>query len=71
MIEFRMLGSLDLRSASRVPLDRILSQPKRLALLAYLAAATPHGFHRRGPHDPMREPGIGQLQLQQRRQRSL
>jgi serine/threonine-protein kinase len=47
MIEFRMLGSLDLCSASRVPLDRILSQPKRLALLAYLAAATPHGFHRR------------------------
>ena len=47
MIEFRMLGSLDLRSALGAPLDRILSQPKRLALLAYLAAATPHGFHRR------------------------
>lgn len=47
MIEFRMLGSLDLRSAPGVPLDRILSQPKRLALLAYLAAASPYGFHRR------------------------
>jgi DNA-binding SARP family transcriptional activator len=47
MIEFRMLGSLDLRLARGAPLDRILAQPKRLAVLAYLAAATPHGFHRR------------------------
>jgi serine/threonine-protein kinase len=47
MIEFRVLGSLDLRSALGVPADRVLSQPKRLALLAYLAASTPRGFHRR------------------------
>jgi DNA-binding SARP family transcriptional activator/TolB-like protein len=47
MIEFRMLGCIDLRNALSVPFDRILSQPKRLALLSYLAAATPRGFHRR------------------------
>lgn len=46
MIEFRLFGSLELRAADGKELDSILSQPKRLALLAYLAV-TPGAFHRR------------------------
>ena len=47
MIEFRTLGSVDLRPQDGQALELVLSQSKRLALLAYLAVATPHGFHRR------------------------
>jgi DNA-binding SARP family transcriptional activator len=47
MIELRLLGSLSLTGPGREELPAILRQPKRLALLAYLAAATPRGFHRR------------------------
>jgi serine/threonine-protein kinase len=38
MIELRMLGSIDLRGTRGRPLRSVLGQPKRLALLAYLAA---------------------------------
>lgn len=44
MIEFRTLGRVDLRGSPPGPL---LRQPKCLALLAYLAMARPHRFHRR------------------------
>src|SRR5690349_6414495 len=47
MIEMRTLGAVDLRSADGRAVGTILAQPKRLALLAYLAVARPHGFHRR------------------------
>ncbi len=47
MIEFRMLGTLSLTSADGRDVKSLLGQPRRLALLAYLAAATPHRFHRR------------------------
>src|SRR5437870_13356038 len=47
MIEFRMLGTLNLTGAGARELPVPLAQPRRLALLAYLAAATPRGFHRR------------------------
>ncbi|UCC49209.1 MAG: hypothetical protein JSV41_03235, partial [Gemmatimonadota bacterium] len=47
MIEFRVLGSLDLREPGGDTLLSVLAQPKRVALLAYLAVATPHGYHRR------------------------
>ncbi|HEV2132060.1 MAG TPA: BTAD domain-containing putative transcriptional regulator, partial [Longimicrobiaceae bacterium] len=47
MIHFRLLGALDLRAAEGAELRSILAQPKRTALLAYLAAASPYGFHRR------------------------
>jgi TolB-like protein/DNA-binding SARP family transcriptional activator/Flp pilus assembly protein TadD len=46
MVDFRTLGSLELRREGR-EVSTILSQPKRLALLAWLAAARPHGFHAR------------------------
>ncbi len=47
MIEFRMLGTLSLTTADGREAGSLLSQPRRLALLAYLAAATPRGPHRR------------------------
>ena len=47
MIELRTLGTLDLRGADGGELSSLLSQPKRVALLVYLAVATPRGFHRR------------------------
>jgi TolB-like protein/DNA-binding SARP family transcriptional activator/Tfp pilus assembly protein PilF len=52
MIELRLLGTADLRAADdRQPqpafAQAVLAQPKRLALLAYLAAAAPAGFRRR------------------------
>jgi serine/threonine-protein kinase len=47
MIRLHTVGGLDLRNEEGVELRAIVAQPKRLALLAYLAIATPHGFHRR------------------------
>ena len=47
MIELRALGPLDMRGDDGSPLASLLSQPKRAALLVYLALATPRGFHRR------------------------
>src|SRR5690242_5139545 len=41
------LGALDLRGSDGRELRVTLAQPKRIALLAYLALATPRGFHRR------------------------
>ena len=45
--ELRTLGAAELRDAHGVELEDVLSQPKRLALLSYLAVAEPRGFHRR------------------------
>jgi len=47
MIELRMLGRLGLTAADGREVRTLLGQPRRFALLAYLAAATPLGFHRR------------------------
>src|SRR2546426_4520679 len=47
MIELRMLGRLSLTGADGHEAATLLGQPRRFALLAYLAAATPFGFHRR------------------------
>ncbi|CAN5901208.1 hypothetical protein BH23GEM7_BH23GEM7_25210 [soil metagenome] len=47
MIHLRTLGSLDLRAEDGRELRSVLAQPKRFALLAYLAAASPASFHRR------------------------
>src|SRR3982751_2588480 len=47
MIELRTLGALELVSADGTPLDAVLLQPKRTALLCYLALKSPHGFCRR------------------------
>ena len=47
MIRLHMLGVIDLRDESGREVRAVLAQPKRLALLAYLAAASPRGIHRR------------------------
>lgn len=47
MIELRTLGMLDLKGADGTECRSVLRQPKRLALLSYLASASPRRFHRR------------------------
>ena len=47
MIELRVLGTLDVRGPDGRELLPLLRQPKRTALLVYLACAQPRGFHRR------------------------
>jgi serine/threonine-protein kinase len=47
MIRYRTLGVLDLRAGDGVELKSVLRQSKRLAVLAYLALASPGAFHRR------------------------
>lgn len=47
MIEFRALGTLDLRRTDGHEFHSLLAQPKRVALLTYLCVASPRGFHRR------------------------
>jgi DNA-binding SARP family transcriptional activator len=43
----RLFGSLDIRGPDDRPLSAVLAQPKRAAVLAYLAASPPGTFHRR------------------------
>lgn len=47
MLTLRALGSFDVRDADGRTLDGLLSQPKRAALLAYLALSPPGELHRR------------------------
>jgi serine/threonine-protein kinase len=47
MFRLHLLGAIDLRDDDGREVRPILAQPKRLALLAYLAAAAPRGPHRR------------------------
>lgn len=46
-IRLRLLGAVDLRDRDGCAVDAVLAQPRRLALLAYLAVAPPQDFHRR------------------------
>lgn len=47
MLRLRVLGAVDLRDSHGRELRTVLAQPKRVALLAYLALAAPRGAHRR------------------------
>jgi DNA-binding SARP family transcriptional activator len=47
VIEFRVLGVVTLLGGDGRELRSVLAQSKRVALLAYLAAASPRRFHRR------------------------
>ncbi|HWN18583.1 MAG TPA: protein kinase [Gemmatimonadales bacterium] len=47
MIRLRLLGSIELQDDTGHELRAVLAQPKRLAILGYLAAASPLGPHRR------------------------
>ncbi|MGH7544290.1 MAG: ATP-binding protein [Gemmatimonadota bacterium] len=46
-IDLRTLGLVSLRGTDAAEFEDIVHQPKRLALLVYLAVAEPRGFHRR------------------------
>jgi len=47
MVTLRALGALDLRDATGAPLESVLAQTKRAALLAYLVLSRPGELHRR------------------------
>lgn len=47
MIRFQLLGEIAVRRLDGTTIDQLLRQPKRLALLAYLAAPAPGSWHRR------------------------
>jgi DNA-binding SARP family transcriptional activator/tetratricopeptide (TPR) repeat protein len=47
MIQLRLFGCTDLRNDKGGEALSVLAQPKRLALLAWLALARPRGYHRR------------------------
>ena len=47
MIELRTLGTTNLRQRGGDEINSVLAQPKRMAILVYLATARPRGFHRR------------------------
>ena len=47
MIKLGTLGTLDLRTGEGEELRAVLVQPKRMALLSFLAIASPRTFHRR------------------------
>ncbi len=47
MVELRVLGTVSLATTDRRDVVSVLGQPRRLALLAYLAVATPRGPQRR------------------------
>ena len=47
MIHIRTLGALEVRDANGRELVAVVAQPKRLALLAYLAVTSSQGFQRR------------------------
>ncbi len=47
MIQFDLLGQVTLRNSAGDSVDRLLRQPKRIALLAFLASPSPGTWHRR------------------------
>jgi adenylate cyclase len=49
MVRLRTLGALDLRDTEGQECRSLLAQPKRVALIVYLALASPRGPHRRDP----------------------
>ena len=47
MLRFQLLGGIELTGPDVAEAQAVLTRPKRLALLVYLALATPRGYHRR------------------------
>ncbi len=47
MFQLRLLGAIQLETSDGRPVEHLVRQPRRTALLAYLATATPRGLHRR------------------------
>lgn len=71
MIRLDMLGALSLRGADGHELRTILAQPKRLALLAYLAMESARGFQRRDQLFGLLWPDLDQAQARQALRQSL
>jgi tetratricopeptide (TPR) repeat protein len=46
-VRLALLGEVKMAAADGASVERILTQPKRFALLAFLTAGLPRGFHRR------------------------
>ena len=47
MITLGILGAVRLHGSDGREIESLLRRPKRVALLSYLAAETPNGYHRR------------------------
>jgi len=71
MIRLDLLGPLSLRGADGHELRAILAQPKRLALLAYLAVESARGFQRRDQLFGLLWPELDQSQARQALRQSL
>ena len=71
MIRLDLLGALSLRGADGHELRAILAQPKRLALLAYLAVESARGFQRRDQLFGLLWPELDQSQARQALRQSL
>jgi serine/threonine-protein kinase len=68
-ITIRLLGAMDIRDRRRCEARAVLAQPRRLALLAYLAVAPPQDFLRRSTllatFWPEQDEGHGRAALRQ------
>jgi DNA-binding SARP family transcriptional activator/tetratricopeptide (TPR) repeat protein len=71
MIRLDTLGTLALRGSDGGELRSVLTQPKRLALLCYLAVESPHGFQRRDRLFGLFWPELSQTQARQALRQSL
>ncbi|MEO7713732.1 MAG: BTAD domain-containing putative transcriptional regulator [Gemmatimonadaceae bacterium] len=60
MFRLSVLGQLDLRDATGADVRPVLAQPKRMALLVYLAASRPQRFHRRDALLPLFWPELAE-----------
>ena len=60
MIRCRILGPISLSGPDERPLDEVVAQPRRLALLVYLAMQAPRGFTRRDELLPFFWPELDQ-----------
>ena len=71
MIRLDTLGALALRGSEGGELRSVLTQPKRLALLCYLAVESPRGFQRRDRLFGLFWPELSQAQARQALRQSL
>ena len=60
MFRLSVLGRIDLRDAAGSEVRPVLTQPKRMALLVYLAASRPQRFHRRDALLPLFWPELAE-----------
>src|SRR3546814_4854342 len=64
-VELRVLGSLRLSASDGRDFESLIRQPKRTALLAYLATTAPRGFRRRDTLLALFWPAIGRASLRE------